>query len=689
MKEIIFLNNFIKEIFHHQNHHDQSKIPFRLNFIFVIVGILFAVLIGQLAYLQVLNGPQFKAEVNRSDNTIKTGNVQRGMIYDSQGHLLVGNKSHRAITYTKEIGQTSSKMCKTADRLRDYIKVPEDALTKRQKADYYLANIDHSKAVMDKIKVNKKSESQTYDRELKYVMDSGEIHFTKHMKNAAEIYRIMNGAYQLSTTNIKSSNVNSKELAEVGEHLSEMPGVHIGTSWSRQYPEGKSIQTLAGTVSSEKTGLPSNEVNELTSEGYSRNDSVGQSYLEQEYEPALRGTKSQTQVRVMGGNKVSNEVKKYGGKKGDNLQLTINGKFQKQLQNLVKSADQGGVGESNGAYAVVMNPNNGDIIGMAGVNRKPSSGKITPNELGAINSDIVMGSVVKGATVSGALMDHVISPNNSIQEDKPIITDGTKKSSWFNHGGGSDMPVDASTALEVSSNSYMMQLAMKEAHFHYHTDANLDSISPSIFQTMRGYFNQFGLGVKTGIDLPGETTGIKGPSGAGDVEQALDESFGNYDAYTTIQLAQYMSTIANGGYRLQPHIVKDIRGTGHDGKLGRVEYSVEPNVLNEVPMTAAERNVVKEGLYDVVHGTNQYKTGISLDQIHPEISAKTGTAETYYHHQKTVTLSLASFAPSNHPQVVVALAIPNLPEDAETNNINLAKEIYKAYWADVAAKSQA
>ena len=682
------MNNLIKEIFHHQNQRDQSKIPFRLNFIFILVGILFAVLVGQLAYLQVLNGQQFKAQVNRSDNTIKTDNVQRGMIYDSSGHLLVGNRSHRAVTYTKGVSADPSKLYTTANRLAEYITVPKNTLTKRQKADYYLANPDNSKAVMSRVKTDKHSQSKTYDRELNYVKNSGQVHFTKNMKNAAAIFAKMSSAYQLSTTNIKNDNVNSKELSEVGEHLSEMPGVHIGTSWSRQYPDGKSIQTLAGTVSSEKTGLPSDEVNELTAEGYSRNDSVGQSYLEKEYEPALRGTKSQTQVQVMGGNKVSKEIKKYGGQKGDNLQLTINGRFQKKLQSLVESADQGGVGESNGAYAVVMNPHNGNIIGMAGVNRKPSSGKETPNDLGAINSDIVMGSVVKGATVSGALMDHVITPDNSVMTDKPIVTDGTKKSSWFNHSGNADMPVDASTALEVSSNSYMMQLAMKEAHFHYHSGAKLN-ISPSIFQTMRGYFNEFGLGTKTGIDLPGETTGIKGPSGAGDVEQALDEAFGNYDAYTTIQLAQYMSTIANGGYRLQPHIVQNIRGTGHDGKLGPVKYSVEPNVLNEVPMTAAQRQVVKDGLYKVVHGSNQYKTGLQLDQIHPEISAKTGTAETYFHHQKTVTLSLASFAPSSHPQVVVALAIPNLPESAETNNIKLAQAIYKAYWADVESKSDA
>ena len=95
----------------------------------------------------------------------------------------------------------------------------------------------------------------------------------------------------------------------------------------------------------------------------------------------------------------------------------------------------------------------------------------------------------------------------------------------------------------------------------------------------------------------------------------------------------------------------------------------------------------RSGLYKVVHGTNKYKTGGPLASISPGISAKTGTAQTTTNGKSTVTLSLASFAPSNDPQVVVALALPGLSTSSEADNMNAAKKIYEAYWKDVQSKS--
>lgn len=166
----------------------------------------------------------------------------------------------------------------------------------------------------------------------------------------------------------------------------------------------------------------------------------------------------------------------------------------------------------------------------------------------------------------------------------------------------------------------------------------------------------------------------------------MDEAYGNYDAYTTIQVAQYMSTIANGGYRIQPHILSSIRGTSKNGGLGAVKDSVTPTVLNHIDMTSAQRKMVTEGLYDVVHGTNTWKTGGELDTIKPEISAKTGTAQTFYKGTETVTLSLASYAPSTTHKWWL-LAMPNLDYNAEDNNMKLAKSIYQAYWDTVQSTS--
>lgn len=673
---------------------NQSEIPFRLNFLLWTVALLLLVLAGRLFYLQVLNGDTYKAEVNRSDTTTETNNVQRGMIYDSTGKVLVGNQSHQAITYTKSEDALSTDIYKTANELGKYVSVSTTKLTKRNRQDYFLANTSNYKKVLAQISgTSGLSDDAKYDKALKYLDSHPDFYKLSDLeKNKAMIYATMSGAYSLSTTYIKESGVTSREVAEVGEHLNKMSGIKIGTSWSRSYPNGKAIQSLTGTVSTEKTGLPSDRVNELLSEGYSRNDSVGQSYLEETYQSTLAGSKSQTEVSTSGSgsSQITKSVEKYAGKKGDNLVLTINADFQKKVQSIVKNVySSSSNGESTGAYAVVMNPNTGAIYAMAGVDRDIDTGKITSDQIGSINHPIVMGSVVKGATVLGAMMDGVITPTNNTLTDQPIQIQGTAdKTSWFNKSGGANISLTASTALEVSSNSYMMQLAMKEAGTKYVAGASLD-MPTSIFSKLRGYFNQFGLGVKTGIDLPGESSGYTGEASQSQIGKALDLSYGNYDAYTVMQLAQYASTIANGGYRLKPYLVQQVRSTNKNGTLGKVESTTQPTILGSINATQAEWKVVREGLYDVVHGTSQYKTGSALASLSPSVAAKSGTAETFASDgTSTETLSLISYAPYDDPQVVVALAIPGLSAtNAGSVNTTMATQIYDAYWSMVQSDS--
>ncbi|AVK62421.1 penicillin-binding protein 2 [Lactobacillus sp. CBA3605] len=662
---------------------NKSHIPFRLNFLFFIVFLLFAALIGQLAYLQVDYGGKFATEVNSANNTTATASVQRGSVYDSTGRVLVGNKSHQAIQYTKGLSVASTKMYQVATSLSDYLTISTSSLTDRNKADYYLGSSANLKAVAKHISgASSLSADTLYDKEVAYTEKHLIDNFTAEQENAAAIYAKMSAAYSLSTVNIKSTGVTSKELAEIGEHQSQMPGVKVGTSWTRSYPNGTSMTSVLGTVTTEKQGLPSDNIKTLLAEGYSRDDSVGQSQLEKQYESVLRGTKSQTEVKTQDG-VIKKEIKKYGGQKGDNVVLTINSAFQKDVQKIMMAQTKS-AGSANpylpGAYAVVMNPKTGAVYALAGASRNLSTGKVTENALGTINQSFVMGSVVKGATVMGALQSGVITPTSSTLTDTPIKLQGTAtKSSWFNKTGATSLSLNASEAMEVSSNSYMMQLAMKEGNYTYASGKAL-TMSTSIFSKLRSYFNEFGLGVKTGIDLPGEATGYQGDSSESSIGKSLDLSFGNYDSYTTIQVAQYMATMANGGQRVAPHVVSAITGTKSDGTQGRVKTNVGTRVLNTVDVPSSYFDVVQKGYYLVVHGTSTYKTGSALEDLSPQVAAKSGTAETFHGTTSTETLSLATYAPYKNPKVVIAIVFPGITATSSTVNTTTATQIYKAYW---------
>lgn len=677
-------NKFIQRRRANSHQDDQTiRIPTRLNLLLVIVFLLLLALAGQMAYLQLKNGAAFKAEVNRTDNTIETNNVQRGMIYDSTGQVLVGNEAHQAISYTKGVNVTAADMYRVANKLGRYLTIDTSSLTDRQAAIYYLADPVHQQTVAKKIpKANALSANALAEASEDYVVKHFD-NLSDGQKNAAAIFTKMNGAYALSTTYIKERDVSTTEISQIGEHLSEMPGVKTSTSWSRSYPAGNSVKSFVGTVTSEKQGLPADEVNILLSQGYSRNDSVGSSYIEKAYEPVLKGTKSRTSVEVSSGNKITKQVQEYAGKKGANLVLTVNSKFQDAVQAEIDKQLPGGT--CQGAYAVVMNPKTGAILAMAGDSRNPNTGKVTTDALGAINQPIVMGSVVKPAIITGGFEAGVITPSNNTLVDQPIVLTGTSKitTDWNQN---QEIPMNAATALETSSNSYAVQIGMKMAGFKYTPGESVNNVPTSMFQTLRNNFSQYGLGVKTGIDLPGESAGLKGLSGRKQIGSALVEAFGNYDAYTTLQLAQYVSTLANGGYRMRPYLVDQIRETNKKGGLGAVEYQAEPQALNYVDASPEAKAIVKQGMYQVVNGTSAHRTGADvLQKVKPGIVAKTGTAETFVNGQQTVTSSIITYAPTSDPQVAIAVAVPGLPETTSSYlvNQNIAAAIYNLYWKDV------
>jgi len=680
----------------------KSHIPFRLNLLFLIVFFSFIALISRLAYIQLVKGDEFVALVQRTETTTAKKSVPRGSIYDSQGRILVGNKPKLAINYTRPADVKASTMLEIAKKLTSLISVDASELKERDLKDYWVATnpdkVDSLLTAEEKKRIAKEnlSTSKTYEMQLEHI-PADELNYSDAEKQVIAIFTKMNSAYALSTVTLKNEGVTEQEVAKISERLGELRGVDVDSDWDREYPMGDMLKTILGTVSSEKTGLPSDKVKSLLAQGYSLNDRVGTSYLEEQYETVLSGTKTVVKSQTNTKGEVVNTTETYPGKGGSNLVLTIDTEFQKKIEEIAKkSVEEMTDPAADRVYIVVMNPKNGDILGITGKKKKfdenfHSTG-VEDDALGAINNSFGMGSVVKPATVLSGYMDGAITLDDNTIVDEPIEFEASKpKSSWFNRNG--KMELTDLDALERSSNVYMIKLAMKMGGQTTYEKGGRLNINLSLFDKLREYYAQFGLGVRTGIDLPNEGKGYNG--GTADAFSALDFAFGQFDLYTPLQLAQYMSTIANGGNRIAPRLVKEIHETSPNGGIGNLEDVVPTKIMNSIQVSTEILDHIKEGLYRVTHGENG-TSATTFRTYSPQVAGKTGTTEAFYSgpnpkytNEAVENSTFISYAPYDNPEIVVAVVAPYFKDGSPSDYAaKVAKQVYDAYFGKTSSSSQ-
>lgn len=676
----------------------KSHVPFRLNFLFFVIFGLFVALIVQLGYLQIVNGDNIEKQLKASSVVEVNGSSPRGMIYDASGKPLVKNQANAAITFTRGNKMTAEDLLKTAQKLATLIDIPIDKnLTERDLKDFWLADPENLKKAQDQLSSKQKAlgASDQYAATVDKVTDE-DIAFNDDQLKVASIFKRMNSAQSLSTVYLKNSDVSDEELAIVAENMTELPGVSTGTDWTRKIVEGSSLASLIGTVTTEEQGIPEENLDEYLAKGYARNDRVGRSYLEKQYEEVLQGSKSKSQITLDNSNNIESQKEIYAGSKGDNLVLTLDAKFQKEVDEILQDnfkslMDSGAAEYSPGVYAVAINPKTGGILAMSGYQHEAESSKLQENAIGTFINAFVPGSVVKGGTLAAGWENGVLN-GNEVLYDQPIRIGSDVKASIFNPTGANNRNLSAEQALEVSSNSYMMQVALRLMAIEYQPGISIPTVDrqTEAYSKLRTAFASFGMGTKTGIDLPGEATGISTPvdklDTVSDGGKILDLAFGQFDTYTTLQLAQYAATVANGGQRLQPHIVSGIYGNDETGGLGSLKSAVEPTVLNEVGLTTDQMKIIQNGFYDAVHGTDAWATATGLASAKMELSAKTGTAETPIvdENGKTinlVNLNIVAYGPSDDADIAVAVVLPQVKSSTTSHpNVKIVKEIMDAYY---------
>ena len=669
---------------------NSHSIPIRLNLLFSIIILLFMTIIGRLLYMQVLNKDFYETKLASASKTKVTTSSARGEIYDASGKPLVENTVKQVVSFTRNNKMTAADLKETAKKLLAYVGVSSPTLTDRQLADYYLADQDVYKKVVESLPREKRldsdgnrlSESELYNNAVDSVQTS-QLNYTEDDKKEIYLFSQLNAVGNFETGAIATDSLTDTQIALIASASKNLPGISISTTWDRKVLE-TSLSSIVGSVSGEKAGLPAEEADAYIKKGYSLNDRVGTSYLEKQYEETLQGKRSVKEIHLDKYGNMESVENIEDGTKGNNIKLTIDLAFQDSVDNLLKSyftseLGNGGAKYSEGVYAVALNPKTGAVLSMSGIKHDLKTGELTPDSLGTVTNVFVPGSVVKAATISSGWENGVLSGNQTLTDQSIVFQGSPPINSWYTAFSG-PMPITAVQALEYSSNTYMVQTALGIMGLTYQPNmiagiGNLDSAMGKL----RSTFGEYGLGSAAGIDLPDESTGFI-PKDY-DLANYITNSFGQFDNYTPMQLAQYVATIANDGVRMAPRIVEGIYGNNDKGGLGDLIQQLQPSEMNKVNISASDMSILQQGFYQVAHGTSGLTTGRAFSNgAAVSISGKTGTAESYVADgQQATNTNAVAYAPSDNPQIAVAVVFPHNTNLTNGVGPSIARDIINLY----------
>jgi penicillin-binding protein 2 len=437
------------------------------------------------------------------------------------------------------------------------------------------------------------------------------------------------------------------------ENQSSFPGVSVERVFTREYRQGTLAAHLFGNVGE----VTAEQLKQPRYAGLHPGDQVGQSGIEYEYDRYLRGQPGTDRIQVDALGRPTEQLRSKPAESGDDVRLTIDSSLQATGEGALQSFGL------PGAF-VTMNAQNGEILAMGSAPTfDPSifTHPISQTEYRALTSrrtDAPLadraiqglyptGSTFKPITATAALQDHLISPNTIFNDTGSLRLDANL--TLHNAGKAVYGPLNMSDALKVSSDIYFYNLGLKAKASKGHGQ-------------IQDWARQYGLGEKTGIDLPAEVQGLiptpawrnrlyaekltDRPWSAGDnVNLAVGQ--GDLEA-DPLQMAVAYAALGNGGKVLRPHLGDDVESV-----TGRVLEEISPSPRREIDLSPTTRNTIMTGLTRAA--TEPGGTSYPVFGNFPfAVAGKTGTAQRPNQPDQSWYIVLA---PARNPQIVVAVTI--------------------------------
>ena len=630
----------------------------RFKFIAGIIVFCFLIILVKLSNLIIVEGNLYQTKLKKLTSSIVYGDsAPRGRIYDRNHKLLVDNKAVPIIVYNKAKKVSEAEEIKYAYEISEIIELDYSKLALINLKEFWIAqnpDLANSKITEEewiKLKNRKLNMDDINKLKIDRITDKDLSIYSVLDKEVAYIYYLMNKGYSYQEKVIKEDGVTDLEYAYIAEHKDSLHGFDVSYNWERVYLYGDVFRTILGNISS----ITAENKDEFLKKGYSLNDTVGISYLEKQYEDILKGTKSKYKLE-------NNQLTLIEeGKRGNDIVLTIDIELQKKVEEILKKEIVNAKKEPstkyyNHSYVVIQQPNTGEILAMSGkqVVKSGNEYKVYDITQGILTNPMTPGSVVKGASMIVGYQTDAIDIGEYMTDSCIKIYSKPQKCSWKKLGKINDVQ-----AMAYSSNIYQFKTAMKVDKFKYSYNSKWKA-NEKTFDIYRKIFNEYGLGVKTGIDLPIESVGNIGNNISSDL--LLNFAIGQYDTYTTMQLSQYITTFASNGNRYKPHLLKEVySSTGEE--LKNLLYEVEPVILNKVSADKKYVNRVKKGFEAVV----SYGLGKSIMRGVEKGAGKTGTSESFLDTNldgivdtETLSNAFVGYAPYDKPIMSIAVTSPDL-----------------------------
>ena len=674
-------------------YNDDRNTNLRYNLITILVYIVGIVLIVQLFNLQIVNGKEYRETSNTRLSRETVIKAARGSIKDRTGNLLVTTK----MGFNIELYKTKINTTTLNKTILNTIKILEN------NNDKYINNlpisiepfkftIDDEESQVNWKKENDIKEDATpeqcfYELKEKYKIEQD---------NILEAYKIMVVRYEISRNGYSSirpvtiaKDVSRESAVKLGEQSIYFPGISATNEPMVSYPSGSLASHILGYVGNiTETELDGRE------DTYGINDVIGKVGIQYVFEEYLRGKDGIKQLDMSVDGTITDEYITQEAVAGSDVILTIDANLQaateKALANNIKKIASGGFSKRSDAKAgaaVVMNVKTGEILAMAsypdyepelfvnGISQKKldeyNKGDNIFNR--AISGVYAPGSTFKMITAIAGLETGVITPTEKIN-DIGVYKKAHEPACWiWNSYGMSHGWLNVTEAITHSCNYFFYEVGYR---------ATIDNIAK--------YAKYYGLGEKTNVELPMEEKGIvatrdkaKERGDEWQIGETLSAAIGqSYNSYTPIQMAKYISMLANGGEPIDVTIVKSINDV-NGNQVSKEDITKFVNA--KLGLTKEKRknlNIKKKNIDAILKGMK----GVTSEEVgtaystfanfNIELGGKTGSAQTDV--QGKINGWFVGFAPYEEPEIAVVVLVENAGSGSYTAEV--ARDILQEYF---------